>query len=152
MSKERPPPAFSRSLRQQIQALEQCWAELGKSLAARAADAPVGLDLTQAQFHALRYICEHRRLTAQDLATGLSVPEPTAARLVDRLLRAGLVDRRLDPSERRTVWLESTNHGRRLLSTARGHRYQEVRALMERLDPEERELFVALFEKLTSRR
>ncbi len=58
-------------------------------------------------------------LTLGDLALREQVAPPTITRAVTGLEADGLVVRRIDPSDRRVVWVEITSAGRRLLERAR---------------------------------
>jgi MarR family transcriptional regulator, transcriptional regulator for hemolysin len=52
--------------------------------------------------------------TQQELARSLGIEGPTLTRHLDSLERAGLVERRRDPSDRRAVQVELTNAGQAL--------------------------------------
>jgi MarR family transcriptional regulator for hemolysin len=56
---------------------------------------------------------EHRR-TQLDLARAVGIEGPTLTRHLDGLERAGLVERRRDPTDRRAVQVELTEAGERL--------------------------------------
>jgi DNA-binding MarR family transcriptional regulator len=80
-------------------------------------------------------------ITAGQLARAEQVRPPTVTRLVQALVRAGLVRRRRDPDDARVVQLEATAAGARLLATARRRR---VRALARELDQLSRQELRAL--------
>ncbi|MBK5206276.1 MAG: MarR family transcriptional regulator [Polaromonas sp.] len=60
-----------------------------------------GSSLTQAQARALVYVSRHEGVRQIDLAEMLEVQPITLARLIDQLADAGLVERRVDPADRR---------------------------------------------------
>jgi len=74
------------------------------------------LGLTPSQAEVLRVLGDHEPLTLTGLG-GLLVCETTASpsRLVDRLVAQGLVQRQVDPGDRRFVTLSLTADGRKLL-------------------------------------
>ena len=57
--------------------------------------------LTVAQARALVHLARHEGVRQVDLAETLEVQPITLARLIDQLVRAGLVERRPDPTDRR---------------------------------------------------
>jgi len=57
--------------------------------------------LTLAQARALVYVARHEGVRQVELAALLEVQPITLARLIDQLARAGLVERRVDPGDRR---------------------------------------------------
>jgi len=60
-----------------------------------------GSSLTQAQARALVYIARNEGVRQVDLAELLEVQPITLARVLDHLAKAGLVERRADPRDRR---------------------------------------------------
>lgn len=59
------------------------------------------LGLTQAQWRALVHLSRNEGLNQVNLAELLEVQPITVARLIDKLVAAGLVERRPDPNDRR---------------------------------------------------
>jgi DNA-binding MarR family transcriptional regulator len=98
-------------------------------MSVRAADqlGPVSL----VQLRALTVIDEVDGANLLRLSDGMGVTVSTASRLVDRLVGAGLVDRRPSEATRREITLSLTAQGQRLLS-----RYDDLRlqALHRRLE------------------
>jgi DNA-binding MarR family transcriptional regulator len=64
-----------------------------------------GLRLTQAQCRALAYVARNEGIRQIGLAEILEVQPITLARLLDQLARAGLIERRPDPRDRRAFRL-----------------------------------------------
>lgn len=67
------------------------------------------LGLTQAQWRALAHLSRNEGLNQVSLAELLEVQPITVARLIDKLVAAGLVERRPDPNDRRAQRLFLTN-------------------------------------------
>jgi DNA-binding MarR family transcriptional regulator len=82
------------------------------------------------------------------LATGMGVTVSTASRLVDRLVAAGLVDRRPSPHSRREVALAVTGLGAELLERYDELRLVELRALLDRLPADRRPHVLAALAEL----
>jgi DNA-binding MarR family transcriptional regulator len=83
------------------------------------------------QLRALTVLDREGRANLAQLADGMGVTVSTTSRLVDRLVAAGLVDRRTAPHTRREIALTLTAHGRATLT-----RYDDLRlaSLQECLD------------------
>ncbi|MEH0971796.1 MarR family winged helix-turn-helix transcriptional regulator [Micromonospora sp. CPCC 205546] len=78
-----------------------------------------GLGLTPATARALHELDPDRPLPARDLAEGLGCDRSNVTALVDKLERAGLVERRADPADRRLKTLVVTGPGRQVRARVR---------------------------------
>ncbi|MGN9765349.1 MarR family winged helix-turn-helix transcriptional regulator [Micromonospora sp. SD12] len=72
------------------------------------------LGLTPATARALHELDPDRPLPARDLAAGLGCDRSNVTALVDKLERAGLVERHADPADRRQKTLVVTGPGRQV--------------------------------------
>ncbi|WP_430911932.1 MarR family winged helix-turn-helix transcriptional regulator [Methylobacterium sp. sgz302541] len=72
------------------------------------------LGLSIPQFDVLSTLTESEGLTQQDLAARLYVTKGNVSGLIDRLVEAGLVERRAIPGDRRSHALHLTPEGERL--------------------------------------
>jgi DNA-binding MarR family transcriptional regulator len=72
------------------------------------------------------------------LAQALDVAASTAMRMIDRLETAGLVTRVVRPTNRRETWLELTTAGKRAIRTVNTRRRRDLRAVVERIPPDQR--------------
>jgi MarR family transcriptional regulator for hemolysin len=73
------------------------------------------MDLTQAQWRGLAYLARNEGLNQVSLADLMEVQPITVARLIDKLVAAGLVERRPDPKDRRAQLLFLTERATPLL-------------------------------------
>lgn len=88
-------------------------------------------------------------LKMSDLARQLGVTSGGATRLVDRVVAAGLVERRACPEDRRVLHVRLTTAGRELLAVAiEVHRRDLARELTDRLDGDERAQLEELLDRL----
>ena len=85
------------------------------------------------------------------LATRLGIDKTVMTYLVDDLERAGLVERRPDPADRRNKRLVATDHGRSELAAARGRLQHAEEHLLTGLDPADRDVFRGLLRRLADR-
>jgi len=75
-----------------------------------------------------------------DLADAESVRPPTMSRIVDGLVRSGLARRRRGEADGRSVRIEATARGKRLLQAGRKRRVADLARRLEGLDPGSAEL------------
>ena len=114
-------------------------------ISTRAADELGRLSVVQ-----LRAVTVLRGLGAGNLgqlAAGMGVTVSTASRLVDRLVAAGLVDRRPSPRSRREVALVVTGAGAELLERYDDLRLEELRGLLDRLPAHRRPQVLAVLDE-----
>ncbi len=99
-----------------------------------------GSDITVSQMEALKYLQRHGSCSAAQLADGLHMSPPAVTKLVDRLLRKGMVTRRENPDDRRSVEISLTDSGRLTVERIRARRSQVFELILDRMTHEEREM------------
>ena len=97
-----------------------------------------GTDLSPSQTSALASIERHGPLTPSELAARERIQRPTATRVLARLEEAGLVDRAVDPTDRRSSLVTITPEGRELLRRLRTRKDAFLAQRLDGLDAEER--------------
>jgi DNA-binding MarR family transcriptional regulator len=97
-----------------------------------------GADLSPSQTAALATIERHGPLTPSELATRERVQRPTVTRVLGRLEEDGLVERAVDPDDRRCSLLSVSPAGRALLENARTRKDLYLVTRLESLDAEDR--------------
>ena len=95
------------------------------------------LDLTLAQLKVLFLLFGQAPIRMSALATGLGIALPSCTSLVDRLLEAGMVERKVDRLDRRLVLCVLSEEGRELVSKLWQSGQLQSEALLERLTLEE---------------
>jgi len=87
-----------------------------------AASAPAWLDLqlTLPQLRALFLIAHNQASSVGQISKYLAIGEPTASHLIDKLVQAGLVDRREDPADRRRAIVRLSPGGKELIERLLG--------------------------------
>ncbi|NDZ80686.1 MarR family transcriptional regulator [Streptomyces sp. SID10853] len=123
-------------------------ARLLVGLSARAL-AEVGSALTLPQLRTLVVLDSSGPVKLAALAATMEVNASTAMRMVDRLEAGGLVDRKVNPDNRREVVLRTTDDGAALVGTVLEHRHREVAALVGRLPVDVRSGLVVGLRALT---
>lgn len=102
----------------------------------------IGLSIPQ--FDVLSTLTEREGLTQQDLAARLYVTKGNVSGLIDRLVEAGLVERRASPGDRRSHALHLTQTGAALASRGIAAQEAYVARTLGRLRPED----IAEFERM----
>ena len=99
--------------------------------------------VTVPQLRVLVMIDTRGPLNLTSVADGLGISASNASRLCDRLIRAGLLDRRDSSADRRHISLSLTADGRRLVRTMNRHRHQAINRALRVMTPVERAAVVA---------
>lgn len=93
--------------------------------------------VTTEQYGVLNQVLACGSLSMSELAVARNVALNTATSLIDRLVAAGLVERRGDPTDRRVVRVVITAKGRTLVERLRSIRGAAMRRLLDELSDEE---------------
>jgi DNA-binding MarR family transcriptional regulator len=114
------------------------------------AEIGVAAGLTAGQFQVLAELRGRDPLpmTASDLARTIVITSGGMTPVLDQLEARGLVNRQVDPEDRRARRIAITEKGRSLISRAMDQRVAQQRALNAVLTIEERELLSAILRKL----
>jgi DNA-binding MarR family transcriptional regulator len=105
------------------------------------AQATEQFDITVAQFHILRHICNGRDSVSKLAETG-RISRPAISRGVDILVNKGLVTRTTDPVDRRHIQLALTDQGQALLSELFGNTNQWIAEKLAILTDDELEAII----------
>jgi DNA-binding MarR family transcriptional regulator len=93
--------------------------------------------ITMAQAKVLYLVLAAGRLRMSELAARLGTGPSSASEVVDRLVELELLDRAVDPADRRQVVVTVTGAGTALLEHFRELNERQLRALLVRLEPDE---------------
>ncbi|MFZ5814776.1 MAG: MarR family winged helix-turn-helix transcriptional regulator [Bacillota bacterium] len=104
--------------------------------------------ISPSQYPLLRMLEERGESTVSEVAAHLGMSVAGATGLIDRLVRAGLVERRRDESDRRLVFVTLSPAGREGLAEARRLRRSIIAELMSALTREEVEQYMRIYEKM----
>ncbi|RJQ53190.1 MAG: MarR family transcriptional regulator [Actinobacteria bacterium] len=106
------------------------------------------LNMTPPQMGALATLATVGELTMSQLSFLLGLALPTTTGIVDRLTRAGLVQRRRDAEDRRVVKVAITGSGRGRLDKSIELRRRTLVAMIEEMDAEPAADLVVLIKRL----
>ena len=101
------------------------------------------MGLSAARASALSVLVFGGRVTIGQLAQAEQVSAPTMTRLIVGMERDALVRRESDPADGRTVWLQATAKGVRILHEGRRRRVAALAQEIDKLSPAERETLSA---------
>jgi|SRR5438552_3942733 len=110
----------------------------------------IALGIPPARLSALSVIVFGGKTSLSDLAKAEQVRPPTMSRIVDALVRAGLVKREIDKKDRRSVIITATDKGTRIMHEGRSRREKRLLDLLQPLRKEEIELLDRASEILSS--
>ena len=97
----------------------------------------LSLDVGMGQFKALVVLKEQGRQTVGGLARALSISEPSASLLIDRLVLRGFVGRETDTEDRRRTLVALTGDGDELMTRLRRSREGLFVGWLNRLDEDD---------------
>ena len=92
--------------------------------------AEVGEQVTLTQYRSLVVLAARGPQRVAALAEAVAVTSPTASRMCERLVRKGLVTRRIDRRDRRQVRIALSPSGRELVDTVTARRRAEIEQLV----------------------
>jgi DNA-binding MarR family transcriptional regulator len=92
------------------------------------------LDLTMAQLKVLVTLGFEGSVTISKLAEVLAISHPTVSHLVERLVRAGLAERREDVTDRRYTLARLTSQGEMMFQRLRQGRLDRLQSYLAQLD------------------
>lgn len=93
---------------------------------------------TTVQWEAMRFIADEKEPTMKDLAEMLSITPPSATSLVNHLLRKGLIKRKVDGVDRRTVRVVPTQKTHDLLQLVSLKKQNIFNSMLTRLTKKQR--------------
>lgn len=99
-------------------------------------------ELTPGQYGVLNYLWEHGKATPKELAQTLMVENSTISGVLDRMQKKGLIDRLIDPDDRRSVRVVLTPEGQ-ALQTGVVKTVDELNAVvLDKLSTEKRDVLL----------
>lgn len=106
--------------------------------------------VTSPQLRALVFIATRGPQNPGDLALELGVHPSNATRTSEKLVRAGLLERRENPADRRYVQLTLTHKGEQLVERVIAHRRNAVAGVLAAMTPDAREAAARSFAAFAS--
>ena len=110
---------------------------------------PCGYSLSVSQVLTLQALEEHTPLTIHELADQLNLERSTVSRLIDGLVKTGLVHRKINPNNRREVQLFLTEEGNRTIANVRNRSVDFFREMLSSLPDNDCRGILEGFQKFT---
>lgn len=104
---------------------------------------------TLIELEALRYVDAGDRPLMSDIARKFHVTPPAATLLINGLVKQKMLERMVDPADRRSVRIGLTKKGKRVLDLRMTERVRELKKIFSVLTPAERTQFAAILRKIT---
>ena len=105
-------------------------------------------DMTMLQLQALLLVKHGEPMTMGELAEKLHTTPASTSTLVDRLIKAGWLERKPDPEDRRAWYLSLPENQRQRLREVSNHKVERITAIFNQLTAEERQDFTHLLQRL----
>jgi len=120
-----------------IQELHQLGQLLSQTLDQYTCGAWIDLNLTIGQLKSLILIDFDGSTCVKDLAKALKMAPPNATKLVDSLVKEGLVSREENPDDRRLLSLKTTSKGKILIANLKESAIRQMSDLLNQLSLDE---------------
>jgi DNA-binding MarR family transcriptional regulator len=105
------------------------------------------VNISLPQLGLLKWVADHPGCHVQDIAAALGLTPPTISVGVGRLIRAGLLERKRDPHDRRATKLFLTRKAVALHAEFTRARHYALGRFLSGLSPAEQDQLVSLLEK-----
>ncbi len=106
--------------------------------------------ITIPQFRTLVILSNRGPVNLATLAGLLDVQPSTTGRMVDRLVSAGLIDRKPHPTSRRELVAALTTRGRKIVRQVTANRRRQISEIVEKIPPRERQGLVRALTAFTA--
>jgi len=106
-----------------------------------------GVDLTFNQYQALTFIHELKECSVNELAMKLKIAQSTTSQLVDRLVKAGLVNREIQSTDRRKMLVSLSKTGKEMMDKRTKSLRESYQKILSMLDEADQQMFEEAFEK-----
>ncbi|WP_457637806.1 MarR family winged helix-turn-helix transcriptional regulator [Oceanithermus sp.] len=112
-----------------------------------ASSLPPGVKISPALMPLVDYLAEHPGSSVGEVAAAMGLSAPTVSVSLRRLERMGLIERRPHPKDHRAVQLYLSRSGLELQRQVRRFRQRLAEAILEGLEPGERDQLLRLLAK-----
>ncbi len=100
--------------------------------------------LTSARIFTLLAFNSRERMKMKELSDALSLRSSTMTRMIDNLVKEGLVERGHEPRDRRLVIVKLTNEGKRLTDNIKEYKEKYLKSVMENVESDGQEMASSL--------
>lgn len=104
--------------------------------------------ITFHQYLTLENIRQYKCCTINDIAAKMNLAQSTASQLIDRLVKARLIMREINPENRRSMIIQLTSEGEKVLKRQEDSIKKGYVDLLKTLSPEDQDKFIRAFQVL----
>ena len=123
--------------------------KMDSQLVAKGTENPMS-NLTISEIKLLHLFKDQEKYKMSELAKACGMPLPTATHVVDKLVKNNLVKRTLDENDRRVIFVEFTEEGRKVMTVCDAHHKENVKKMMSILDKGDQERLVSTMEQFAA--
>lgn len=134
--------------RKHAKELESLFSQIHRALQEQAFRKQWGLEITMPQFICLKILEAKNNCMMKDLAERLQLSLGTVTGIIDRLIKAGFVERYRDDRDRRVVRVKLTEEGKKVLQKVVRKREERLISILGQVDEDDFKVFVDSFKKL----
>ncbi|MEI6845653.1 MAG: MarR family transcriptional regulator [Candidatus Firestonebacteria bacterium] len=109
-------------------------------------DNPIA-NLTISEVKILHLFKGNERYKMSELAKACGMPLPTATHVVDKLVKNNIVKRTPDKKDRRVIFIEFTEQGRKVMTVCDAQHKENVKNMISILDKQDQERLISALEK-----
>lgn len=122
--------------------------QLGKLMSKDASFNHENKTATMLQFQALRFVLENKNTAVSDLGGSLTLSKSSATQLIERLVKAGFLERVHDEQDRRIVRLTITKLGKQEYEALKQKMLEKVTGIFSNLPEEDIKELIRIHKKL----
>ena len=105
-------------------------------------------DLTLHQLDPLGYVFMHKKAKMSELAKYAEVTMPSMTETVNKLVKAGVVERLKDEKDRRTVWIMIDKKTEKQVCEHLKSHEEEISRIMQALTKKEKQMLIVILNKI----
>lgn len=102
-------------------------------------------EVTVQQFHLLHFVDVENGKSMSHYSEQMGIPKPNVTVIADKLSEEGLIERALDPKDRRVVILKISQEGKKCIERTARKMKNEIVSKLEKLDDSEVERLNEIF-------
>lgn len=122
--------------------------ELAKGFAGRQSDEIIKGKISLPQFLILGYLYKSREAAMSEISRYMATTLSASTGIVDRMINAGLVERRREESDRRVVKIKLTEKGRKIIARIFNQRLTMIKEVFGKLSAGERKAYLDILYKV----
>jgi DNA-binding MarR family transcriptional regulator len=109
------------------------------------------ISITHSQWTVLYFVKKNRNINIKDLANLLDTTSSAATQIVDGLVNKGLLSRRRNPDDRRTLKIELSEKSKNQFDSIKNKSFKMLSSLFDVLDNDELSKYCELNNKIASK-